>query len=40
MMFLKAFTIGFALTMGFEAALGFCMVIGALCKGENNNGKN
>ena len=37
MIFLKAFTIAFALTMGFEAALGFCMIIGEICKGVSKN---
>ena len=34
-MFFKALIIGFALTMGMEIALGLCMAIGNVFKGDN-----
>ena len=34
-MFLKAFTIGFALTVGVELAMGLCMAIGSIFKGDS-----
>lgn len=39
MMYLQAFGIGFAITLGIEIAFGFCMAVGAVLKGVNKNGK-
>lgn len=34
-MFFKALILGFALTIGMEIALGLCMAIGKVFKGDN-----
>ena len=39
MLFLKVFGIAFFATMGFEVALGLCVALGAMCKGEPKDGK-
>ena len=35
MSYLQIFGIAFAATLGFEVALGLCLVIGAICKGAS-----
>ena len=34
MLFLKAFIVGFALTLGFEVALGLCMALKHVTRGK------
>ena len=40
MIYLQAFGIGFAITLGIEIALGLCIAVGAVFKGANNNEKH
>lgn len=40
MMYLQALATGFAITIGIELALGLCLAIGAVLKGENKNEKH
>lgn len=35
MMYLEAFGVGFAITLGVEIALGFCIALGSVSKGAN-----
>lgn len=37
MFYLKVFLIAFVATIGFEMALGLCMIIGEICKGVSKN---
>ena len=39
MIYLQAFLIAFSATLGFEVALGLCMTLGEIGKGDAKNGK-
>ena len=39
MIYLQAFLIAFSATLGFEVALGLCIAMGVICKGDAKNGK-
>lgn len=40
MIYLQAFGIGFAITLGVEIALGLCIAVGAVVKGAGENEKH
>ena len=39
-MYWEVFAVAFMATMGFEVAIGLCMVIGDIIKGASKNGNN